>query len=167
MSRAVLVGMPGVGKTTVGRLLATRLDCEFLDLDLLLEEAVGVSAAAFIRENGEQAFREAEYTALRVALQTDAVVSCGGGTVTYEPSRELLKKHPCVLWLTAPLDTLANRVAGGDRPLLGTHPAEALASLWEDRRPLYESVASAAVNSDRPPLEVVDELLDYVGKLSS
>lgn len=167
MSRAVLVGMPGVGKTTVGRALAVQLNCAFLDLDELLEESVGTSAAEYLREHGEEAFRVAEFSALRVALHADAVVSCGGGTVTYQPSRELLQGHPCVIWLTAPLATLESRVTNGDRPLLGTNPGEALAALWNARRSLYEEVAAFTVDGDRSPQVVVEEIMDHVGKLTS
>ena len=167
MSRAVLVGMPGAGKTTIGRALAEQLGCPFLDLDELLADTIGMSAAAFLRENGEDAFRLAEYSALRVALQSDAVVSCGGGTVTYEPSRKLLQDHQCVIWLSVPLTTLERRVAGGDRPLLGDNPAGALASLIETRGPLYEAVATLVVDGDHRPAEVVEEIVRHVGKLSS
>ena len=167
MSRVVLVGMPGVGKSTVGRAVANRLGIEFLDLDELLTETIGVSPADFLRENGEDAFRVAEASALRVALQHDAVVSCGGGTVTYEPSRDLLRLHPFVIWLTAPLHVLVERVRSGDRPLLGDSPAIALAQLEDSRTPLYQDVATIEVRTDRPLDEVVEEIVDRMGELSS
>jgi len=167
MSRLVLVGMPGVGKTTIGRAVANRLGCGFLDLDEMLADTIGVSAADFLRENGEEAFRIAESSALRVALQSDAVVSCGGGTVTYGPSRNLLHNHHCVIWLTAPLGVLEKRVHGGDRPLLGDDATTALAGLYDVRGPLYREVATTQVDTDRDLDDVVREIVEYVGKLSA
>lgn len=166
MSRAVLVGMPGVGKSTIGRAVAAALHCDFIDLDDALADTFGTSVAAFLREYGEEAFRQAEHSALRVAFTTDSIVSCGGGTVTYAPSRELLRAHRRVIWLDAPVATLTSRVATGDRPLLGTHHGAALEALRTDRAPLYRLVADATIDADRPVDEVVRDVVAAVGKLS-
>ena len=164
MARLVLVGMPGVGKTTVGRALAAELGCDAIDLDDLVSDAVGESAADFIRENGEAPFRRAEAAALRVALLTDAVVSCGGGVVTDEESRDLLREADLVVWLTAPLSTLSERVRNGDRPLLGDDVDAHLKELMTERAPSYEAVASQSVNADRPLRDVVEEIIAHVRK---
>jgi shikimate kinase len=164
MARLVLIGMPGVGKTTVGRAVATALECDAIDLDELLSDTLGQSVADFIREHGVAPFRSAETAALRVALHTDGVVSCGGGVVTETASRELLQGATPVVWLTAPVSTLRERVGGGDRPLLGEDVETSLTELSAEREPLYRAVASFSVNADRPLRDVVDEIVAHVRK---
>lgn len=164
MARIVLVGMPGVGKSTVGRAVATALHCEALDIDDLLEETLGQPVADFIRHHGIEPFRIAETAALRVALASDGVVSCGGGVVTDPSSREILQATPRVVWLTAPIETLGERIRGGDRPLLGTNAEKALAELLDERESLYADVADVAIDANRPVSAVVEEVVAFVGK---
>ncbi len=153
MARLVLVGLPGAGKSTVGAVLAHEFDVPFVDSDVALSDALGESVADFLRREGEAAFRAREAEVLFRELDRDVVVATGGGAVTTEAVRERLADE-VVVWLDAPDETLLERVATGDRPLLGSDPAGALRDLRARRASLYESVACCRVDSSGTPVEV-------------
>jgi shikimate kinase len=146
MARLVLVGLPGVGKTTVARLLGDEWGCGAVDTDDLLSEAVGIAAPEYLRREGLVAFRSAELAALEVALDGDQVVSTGGGVVTTSAARELLRAQ-VTLWLDCDDDVLVARIDNVDRPLLGNDVATALAQLRRERATLYAEVARVRVDA--------------------
>lgn len=129
--RLVLVGMMGAGKTTVGRALAARLGWAFLDLDDLVEQAAGRTVGALFAQEGEAGFRRREEQALAWALALERVViATGGGVVLSEANRAKLAAEPWVVWLEAPPEELARRLAGPEaagRPLLAGSVAGAAA----------------------------------------
>ncbi len=157
------------GKTTVGRQLAARLGWEFLDSDEQVEARTGRTVAQIWRDEGEGGFRRLEREALEEALASTAVrpavVAAAGGTVLDPANREVLRRHPPVVWLRARPATSALRAGTGDsRPLLGADPLGALVRLYAERRPFYEEVAGAVVDvDDIPPDEVVARVLEAVG----
>ncbi|MER3452509.1 MAG: hypothetical protein C4344_02140, partial [Acidimicrobiia bacterium] len=124
----VLVGMMGVGKTSVGRLVAARLGREFVDTDAAVQVRTGRSVRELFESFGEAAFRDAESEALAAALgrSEPAVIAAGGGAVLRRENRELLA-GATVVWLRAGLATLLGRVGSGThRPLLDTDPVGVL-----------------------------------------
>lgn len=160
--RVVLVGLPGSGKSEVGRALAASLGCGFVDVDEQVTQLTGSTPATWLRERGEEAFRAAEAAALAQALSDghDAVVATGGGAVESASSRRLLRGEPLVVLLRCTAATLVERLrGGGDRPLVAEPTEERLAQLIERRAPLYAEVATAEVDADRPLADVVDDLL--------
>lgn len=165
--RLILVGMMGAGKTTVGRMAAERLGWRYLDSDAQVAADTGRTVSELFAERGEDAFRAEEARVLAEALSDGgpAVVSAAGGVVLSESNRNLLTRAGTVVWLRADPQTLAERVGDGEgRPLLGDDPAGALIELYEERRPLYESVASVVVDVDGlAPSEVVDRVLELAG----
>ncbi len=165
--RLLLVGMMGVGKTTVGRLVADRLGWPYLDSDAQVMADTGRTVPEIFADEGEAAFRAEESRVLAEAVSgTDyVVVSVAGGAVLSEANRALLVRSGSVVWLRADPATLAARVGSGvGRPLLGADPAAALAALDEERRPLYESVAALVVDVDTlTPEQVADRVVDGLG----
>ena len=159
----VIVGMMGAGKTTVGHGVAKGLGRVHLDSDEQVEKVTGQTVPEIFLSAGEAAFRMQEQQALVVALASEepVVVSVAGGAVLDPHNRRLISETGTVVWLRAPLSTLAARVgAGAGRPLLGTDPAAALARLYEERRPLYEELADIVVDVEHlTPEEVVEEIL--------
>lgn len=160
----VLVGLMGVGKSTVGRLLAERLGRRFVDTDTVVEERAGASVREIFTERGEEAFRDLESEVLRDVLATTEplVVAAAGGVVVREQNRaELRRRAGRVVWLRADPALLAQRVkAGGHRPLVDEHPEETLRRLDLEREPAYREVADAVVSVDgRTVQEVVEAVL--------
>ena len=165
MARLVLVGLPGAGKTTLAAVLAQRWVCDAIDTDEVLATRVGEPVPAFLRAHGEEEFRAQELDALRVALQSDAVVSTGAGIVTTAPARELIAKET-VVWLDCDDATLIVRVGAGERPLLGEDHAGSLARLRTEREPWYESVARTRVDASGTPDEVANRVLEALGSVA-
>ena len=160
--------MMGSGKTTVGRLVATKLGWPHVDSDEQVCRRTGRTVREIFETDGEAAFRAEESAALREAA-TDvpdgpAVVSVAGGAVIDAANRELLGDTGHVVWLQAPAHVLATRVhAGTDhRPLLGDDPAATLEKLDDQRRPLYEALADLTVDAARrDPTQLADEIVTW------
>ncbi len=163
MTRILLIGMMGAGKSTVGRLLAERLACAYLDSDAQVEAATGQTVAELFETVGERGFREAESAALADALsgQGPVVVSVAGGAVLDPENRTRIREAGTVVWLRADPATLAHRLGeGSGRPLLAGDPAGELARLDRERRPFYAELADVVVDVDGlPPGTVADRVL--------
>lgn len=143
-----LIGLPGAGKTTVGRLLADELDWAFYDCDAVFEAEAGARIADWVAENGWAAFRKRERVLLAAALErTKIVIATGGGAVEDEKSRAALAASATVVWLDAPPAVLADRVGSAHgRPLLAGDPGGPLAELAERRLPLYGALADVRID---------------------
>ena len=158
----VLVGPPGAGKTTVGRLAAERLGVAFRDVDHDIVRSAGKPISEIFIDDGEEHFRALERAAVATALEThDGVLSLGGGAVLSAETRELLRGHVVVL-LDVDLTNASNRVGlNRDRPVLALNPRATLKLLLDERMPLYREVAVHVVDTSRKPVkEVVAEVLD-------
>lgn len=157
-----LVGMMGVGKTTVGRLLAARLGVPFCDSDEQVAANTGMTVPEIFERHGEPAFRAEESRALQQAAQgDDAVVAVAGGAVLDPENRKLLRERGTVVWLRATVETMARRVGRGTgRPLLGDDPAARIATLYPQREPLYAELADVTVDvDDARPEDVVEQIV--------
>jgi shikimate kinase len=160
----VLIGSPGAGKTSVGRRVADALGVPFVDTDTLVEAQAGMSVSDIFVSLGEDEFRrlEAEVVA-RAVREQDGVVSLGGGAVMREETREVLADQR-VVWLRVSAADAANRVGlNTARPLLLGNVRATLASLLEQRNPVYAEVASSVVDtSGRSVREVTESVVRVV-----
>ena len=154
----VLLGFMGSGKTTIAR----KLDSDFVDMDALLEDRLGMPIARFFEEKGEAAFRQLEEEVLADLLKTDQVISTGGGIVISPRNRALLKQNPDNIYLKADFETLYQRISAdkdNQRPLFLNNSKEDLAAIFDERQAWYEEVASQIVDvSSLSPEEIIEEL---------
>jgi shikimate kinase len=159
-----LVGMMGSGKSTLGRLLAKRLDKAFYDADAELERKLGVTIPVIFEIEGEAGFRDREEAVIADLVgQTNIVLATGGGAVIRAPNRERLKQNGTVLYLHATPATLAERTRRGkNRPLLrGADPLARLTELYETRDTLYRETADFVVESDREQVNRLAQRLEH------
>jgi shikimate kinase len=159
--RVVLMGPPGAGKTTVGRLVADTLGVPFRDTDADVEAAAGKPISEIFIDDGEAAFRTLERSAVARALASfGGVLALGGGAVLAEETRAALRGHR-VVYLSVELADAVQRVGlGQGRPLLTLNPRATLRYLLEQRRPLYAEVATHVVRTDgRAPQDVAADVL--------
>ena len=171
----VLIGMMGVGKSSVGRRVALRLGRQFLDTDRLVEQEAGCTVAEIFAAEGEAAFRALENAAVRRALESDpyAVIAFGGGAVLEPANRGLARELALVVWLQAPAGELARRVSasmrrsgGTARPLLnqGRTPEQVLEDLAGQREDAYRAAAHVLVDtSGRSPGQTATAVLIATG----
>jgi shikimate kinase len=161
----VLVGMMGAGKTAIGRRLAERLDCPFLDADDEIETAAGCSISDIFALHGEAAFRDGERRVIKRLLDcSPTVLATGGGAFMDTDIRQAVRDKGISIWLRADIETLWQRVRRRDhRPLLETeNPRETLERLIQDRNPTYAE-ADITVDSDVGPLcQTVDRVMDAI-----
>jgi shikimate kinase len=163
----VLVGPPGAGKSTVGRLLAARLGVGFRDTDADVVRMAGKPIAEVFIDDGEAHFRALEQAAVLAALaEHSGVLSLGGGAVLSEVTRAALAGHRVAL-LDVDLSSATRRVGlNRDRPVLALNPRAQLKALLEQRMPLYREVADLTVDTRRRrPSEVVDDLAQQIEHL--
>ena len=162
---AVLIGLPGSGKTTIGRRLGRALNADVVDSDELIAQSQGKPCGDILRELGESRFREIEYETIREALSSfSGVVSLGGGAVTYEPTRRLLRDH-FVIFLDVSIDEGYQRTVGdGDRPLLDVDdPQGRYTELYHQRRDFYNEVAKLRIKCDNQmPQKIVTTILNQL-----
>ena len=160
----VLVGMMGVGKSTIGRRLATRLRLPFFDADIEIEAAAGMSIPDIFLAHGEPYFRDGEARVIARLLDSGpAVIATGGGAYTErEETRKRIRDKAVSIWLKADLDVIMKRVKRrADRPLLQTEdPAATVSRFLEAREPVYQSADLTVLSRDVPHDRIVDECID-------
>jgi shikimate kinase len=158
----VLVGLMGVGKSTVGRRLAKRLGVPFVDSDSAIEDASGLPAAEVFERYGERDFRDGERRLVARLIEGEVrVIATGGGAYVDPRTRELLNQRAITVWLDAPVDVLTERTSRRDtRVQLRTgDPKAVLERLSQERRPSYEEAHIHVKSGDGAHKDVVDAII--------
>jgi shikimate kinase len=158
----VLIGMMGAGKSTVGRRLAARLGLSFVDADMEIEAAAGMSIPEIFAAHGEQYFRDGEVRVIaRLMEAAPCVVATGGGAWMRPETRERIHAKGVSIWLKAESDVLLRRVKRrSDRPLLQTaDPAATIDRLMAERYPLYAEADLTLLSREVPHDRIVDECI--------
>lgn len=160
-----LVGMMGVGKTTVGRRLSKRLGMEFFDSDEEIEKASGRTVKGYFRDYGEEAFRRGERKVIKRLLNGSPIVlATGGGAFIPNATRKVLRAKALTVWLRADFDTVLSRVKRKNtRPLLDVpDPEGALRKLIADRYPIYEEAEIIIDANKGPHHRTVEGVIDGI-----
>ena len=160
--RAVVVGPPGAGKTTVGRLLAARFDVAFRDVDDDIVRLAGKPITDIFATDGEPAFRDLEAKAVAVALaEHDGVLALGGGAVLADSTRASLAGHRVVFLNVGMPEGVKRTGLSSARPLLaGVNPRATFKALLDARLPLYREVATVEVaTDDLTPEQIADQVV--------
>ncbi|MBA7702926.1 Shikimate kinase 1 [subsurface metagenome] len=156
-----LIGFMGVGKTAAGKVLADRLNKEFVETDALIEQKAGKSIPEIFQQDGEIAFRELEINiAKEVAQRKNLVIACGGGIVLNKINIDRLGKESIIVYLTASPEVILKRTSGSgeERPLLNVpDKAAEIRELLRFRKPLYERAADIKINTSRLNIASVAE----------
>jgi shikimate kinase len=167
MTRIVLIGAPGSGKTTVGVGLAAHLQWPFVDTDALIEMKESKRITDIFVDEGEEYFREIEFNVLQeVLLEPSAVISLGGGAPISQRAQEaLLASESSIVFLDVSLATAAPRVGfNRDRPLLLGNPRAQWQALSDQRRPIYEKLSTLSIKVDDMS---VDEIISIIESSTS
>jgi len=162
MSRIVLIGPPGSGKSTVGVALAAHLQWPFVDTDALIELKASKKITDIFVEDGEEHFRTIEFETLQeVLLEPSAVISLGGGAPIPQRAQDaLVSSESSIVFLDVSLSTAAPRVGfNRDRPLLLGNPRAQWQALSDQRRPIYEKLSTLSIKVDDMS---VDEIISII-----
>ena len=156
MENIILIGMPGCGKSTVGKLLAQRLGRSFVDADSRIVDAAGMSIPEIFAHSGEEGFRQIETQVLSdLGMRSGLVIATGGGCVTRERNYPLLHQHGTCVWLTRDLAKLPT----DGRPLSKNGKLE---QMYQIRKPLYERFADVIVCNDAAAEDCAAMILEYL-----
>ena len=153
-----LVGMPGSGKSTVGRQIARKIGCAFVDADHLIEQRLGCTIKEYFERQGEAAFRDIESQALQdITQQAVGVLATGGGAVLRAANRVLLRERTTVCYLRVSPEEIFRRLRHDrQRPLLQVDDPEAkLKELFAQRDPLYQETAHYVIETHRPRIQTM------------
>ncbi len=162
----VLIGVPGAGKSTVGAILAKKLNLPFIDTDLVIEKEAGKTISDIFVQDGESHFRKVEKDVIAQAVAGDeAVISLGGGALMDNETRDLVKQQKCI-WLVAGLTQAVDRVGmNRNRPLLLGNVRGQLAELMAAREPLYIECAKHTIDTNKMTAnEVAEEISLLLGQ---
>jgi shikimate kinase len=159
----VLVGMMGVGKSSIGRRLGARLGLPFVDADSEIEKAAGMSIADIFARHGEADFRNGEARVIARLLEGGPqVLATGGGAVMNADTRAAIKAKGVSIWLSAELDVLTRRISKrkNDRPMLQTSdPAATLRQLLAEREPVYAQADMTVQSREVPHEAIIAEIM--------
>ncbi len=156
MKNIILIGMPGCGKSTIGRLLAEKTGRKFVDADAYWEEMFEQSIPEYIRKNGEAAFRENEcYVIAELGKQSGFVIATGGGCVTKKENYMPLHQNGTIVWLKRSLDQLPT----DGRPLSQLTSAE---DMFTIRKPMYQAFSDCEIENNSEPDAVADKIIQLL-----
>lgn len=149
----IFIGMPGCGKSTIAKIIATKLGREFVDTDYEFNSTYGISPADCIKENGEQDFRDKEsFVVSSVCKQSKKVIATGGGAVIREENRIAIRQNAVVVWIDRPLTALATK----DRPLSGD--IDRLKTLDETRKKYYNDVSDIKIDNSKSIQSAIEQV---------
>lgn len=159
MPNVVLIGMPACGKSTTGVILAKTMRKSFIDTDLLIQEREDRALQDIINESGNDYFREVEEDVLKTLTTTNSVISTGGSAIYYPEAMKNLKVNGTVVYLKLSLETIEERLNNIHTRGVTMKEGDTIASLYDERIPLYEKYADVTVEADNLTVEETVEAI--------
>ncbi len=164
MKNIILIGMPGCGKTTMGKALAKRLEMDFFDCDTEIAKNQGKPIPQIFEENGEKYFRSLEAELLKTQLPTEnCIISTGGGIIEKNENTDIMRSNGIVVFLNRPIAMIANDIDTSNRPLLKSGK-DKLTELLKRRICLYKNACHIEVENSQSFDEVIEKIIDEVKK---
>lgn len=161
--KVVLIGMPGCGKSTIGKSLSEELKLNFCDMDKYIEDMTSKTIPELFQK-GEEYFRDFETLACKeLSKKSNILISSGGGVIKRKENIEILKNESLIIFIDRPLEHLLGDVDTSNRPLL-KEGREKLINLYEERYELYKLAADVVVKNDRDLRETVNEIKIIINK---
>ncbi|SNR81921.1 shikimate kinase [Desulfurobacterium atlanticum] len=164
--RIALIGFMGCGKTTIGKLLAERLNYKFIDTDSEIEKKTGLTIPEIFKKHGEKFFREKEREVLIDILKEDnIVIATGGGLPAYKDNMEVLNENALTIYLDTDFETLWNRISKDKNRPLVKKGKESIQELYNLRKPFYKlSKIIVAQKENESPEKLAETILEKIKK---
>ena len=160
-NKIVLIGMPGCGKTTIGKVLSTQLKLKFYDMDEYIQETSGKTIAELF-EKGEDNFRDLETQACRDLIKkNNVIISTGGGVVKRKENVDILKEDSTIIFLDRPVENIIGDVDVSKRPLLKDGKEKVLV-LYKERYELYKKAADKIIVNDGTVKDVIEKIKNII-----
>lgn len=158
-----LCGFMGCGKSTIGKLLADKLDCGFTDMDSYITEKLGMSIPQIFAEKGEDYFRNAETEAIGELAEKGEVIACGGGAMLRKTNADIANSVGTVVFIDVPFDTCYKRISGDEnRPLVMNNTKEELNLIFEGRAPVYRENSAITADGSGSPMEIAEKIISVL-----
>ena len=160
MKAVYLCGFMGCGKTTVGKILAERLECEFFDMDEYIVEREKMKIPQIFAEKGEKYFRETETAVIRELAEKNGIIACGGGAMLKRENAEIASGNGIVIYIDVPFEVCYGRISGDkNRPIVMSNTKEELEFIYDSRVPLYRENSDLTVSGDGTAEEIANRIL--------
>ncbi|MFH1565075.1 MAG: shikimate kinase [bacterium] len=172
MPHIILIGFKNIGKTTIGKLLAKKLNIVFYDIDAEVEinylKNMGekLNFRQIAQKEGIEFFHKLEGEALKSILEKDeiGIIATGGGSILAKENRNLIKKQT-VIYITAPQNVVYKRIISNGIPAFfpkGKNPKDSFLKLWKEREPIYRGLADVIIDNNAEPERVVEEIIEFL-----
>jgi len=163
MKAVYLCGFMGCGKSTVGKILARRCGCGFIDMDDYIVDREGMTIPQIFADKGEKYFRDTETAVIRELAEKNCIIACGGGAMLKSENADIAGKNGTVVYIDIPFEACYERISGDtNRPLVMNNSKEQLEEIYNGRVPVYKVNSTVAVDGTGSPDEVASRIYDVV-----
>ena len=163
MKPVYLCGFMGCGKSTVGKILARKNGCSFIDMDDYIVEREGMTIPQIFSEKGEKYFRDTETAVIGELAEKGAVIACGGGAMLKKENAEIASENGIVVYIDIPFEVCYGRISGDtNRPLVMNNTKEQLEEIYNDRVPVYRTNSTATVDGVGTADEVAERIAEAI-----
>ena len=163
MKAVYLCGFMGCGKTTVGKILARKLGCEFYDMDEYIVEREGMKIPEIFAEKGERYFRDTETAAIKELAENKGIIACGGGAMLKKENAEIAAENGITVYIDVPFEVCYGRISGDkNRPIVMSNTKEELEFIYDSRIPLYRENSTVTVSGDGTAEEIAERISDAI-----